>query len=184
MNALKNLTAAVGFAALSLGATSSMAAPAAPLISMGDVPYAVSIDAVDGTNSLSTIYSYTFGAGVTKASFTFDFFDTGSAVTSFGAAASGPAGLTTSAPIGSTAYDIPNDIYTSHYTFNVTGAQLHSGTVNVQVGASYAAAFDSNAHGVNYTLAVTAVPEPESYAMLLAGLGLVGTVIRRRTKSV
>lgn len=27
---------------------------------------------------------------------------------------------------------------------------------------------------------VTSVPEPESYAMLLAGLGLVGTVVRRR----
>jgi hypothetical protein len=29
--------------------------------------------------------------------------------------------------------------------------------------------------------AVTAVPEPETYAMLLAGLGLVGLVRRRRT---
>ena len=27
---------------------------------------------------------------------------------------------------------------------------------------------------------VSSVPEPESYAMLLAGLGLVGTVVRRR----
>jgi PEP-CTERM motif len=31
--------------------------------------------------------------------------------------------------------------------------------------------------------AVTPVPEPESYAMLLAGLGLIGTIaVRRRTK--
>ena len=30
---------------------------------------------------------------------------------------------------------------------------------------------------------VTAVPEPESYAMLLAGLGLIGTVALRRKKS-
>lgn len=29
---------------------------------------------------------------------------------------------------------------------------------------------------------VTPVPEPESYAMLLAGLGLVGTIARRRMK--
>ncbi len=27
---------------------------------------------------------------------------------------------------------------------------------------------------------VTAVPEPETYAMLLAGLGLVGAIARRR----
>ena len=31
--------------------------------------------------------------------------------------------------------------------------------------------------------AVTAVPEPETYAMLLAGLGLMGTIVRRRNKS-
>lgn len=32
----------------------------------------------------------------------------------------------------------------------------------------------------NATVTVTAVPEPETYAMLLAGLGLVGAVARRR----
>ena len=31
-----------------------------------------------------------------------------------------------------------------------------------------------------YKLTVSAVPEPESYAMLLAGLGLVGSIARRR----
>lgn len=36
---------------------------------------------------------------------------------------------------------------------------------------------------VTYTYAVAAVPEPETYAMLLAGLGLMGVVARRR-KSV
>jgi hypothetical protein len=34
--------------------------------------------------------------------------------------------------------------------------------------------------GADYT--VTAVPEPESYAMLLAGLGLMATIARRRSK--
>ncbi|WP_294765792.1 FxDxF family PEP-CTERM protein [uncultured Rhodoferax sp.] len=33
----------------------------------------------------------------------------------------------------------------------------------------------------NYT--ITPVPEPESYALLLAGLGLVGTIARRRMKA-
>jgi hypothetical protein len=35
--------------------------------------------------------------------------------------------------------------------------------------------YGDNAHGF-----ATAVPEPETYAMLLAGLGIIGTIIRRR----
>ncbi len=38
-------------------------------------------------------------------------------------------------------------------------------------------AFETDNH------AVIAVPEPETYAMLLAGLGLIGTIARRRNKS-
>lgn len=34
----------------------------------------------------------------------------------------------------------------------------------------------------NFTLSVTAVPEPKSYAMLFAGLGLMGAIARRRTR--
>jgi len=37
--------------------------------------------------------------------------------------------------------------------------------------------------GANLTVAVTAVPEPESYAMMLVGLGLLGAVARRRKVS-
>lgn len=33
----------------------------------------------------------------------------------------------------------------------------------------------------NGSISVTAVPEPETYAMLLAGLGLMGAVVRRRS---
>jgi hypothetical protein len=37
-----------------------------------------------------------------------------------------------------------------------------------------------NAAGTYYALSVAAVPEPESYAMLLAGLGLIGAAAKRR----
>jgi hypothetical protein len=43
----------------------------------------------------------------------------------------------------------------------------------------------NNDHGLaidNFSLSVAAVPEPETYAMLLAGLGLLGFVARRRIK--
>lgn len=38
------------------------------------------------------------------------------------------------------------------------------------------------ADGVDRTIQITAVPEPESYAMFLAGLGLLGMIARRRTR--
>jgi hypothetical protein len=42
---------------------------------------------------------------------------------------------------------------------------------------------NENWHGFNVGT-VTAVPEPETYALLLAGLGLVGAIARRRKASV
>ncbi len=39
-------------------------------------------------------------------------------------------------------------------------------------------------YGVTGTLVAGVVPEPESYAMLLAGLGLMGAITRRRNKAV
>jgi len=36
-------------------------------------------------------------------------------------------------------------------------------------------------NGGVYAGAIAAVPEPETYAMLLAGLGLMGAVVRRRS---
>ncbi len=40
--------------------------------------------------------------------------------------------------------------------------------------------FSASYHAHDVTLTVTAVPEPEQYLMLLAGLGLMGAVARRR----
>jgi hypothetical protein len=67
------------------------------------------------------------------------------------------------------------------------GDQLTSKYFNAYAGAGQAFtsvkflssgnAFETDNH------AVIAVPEPETYAMLLAGLGLIGTIARRRNKS-
>ena len=67
------------------------------------------------------------------------------------------------------------------------GAQLYSGTEDAPTFALGSFTLDGTAYGFgNYTLTitnVTAVPEPESYAMLLAGLGALGFVAARRRKA-
>ena len=55
-----------------------------------------------------------------------------------------------------------------------TGEQITS----VEFSASWNA-FETD----NFAYSVTAVPEPESYAMMLAGLGLMGAIARRRSQS-
>jgi hypothetical protein len=54
----------------------------------------------------------------------------------------------------------------------------------VQNGVAVAAWLDTSATATanTFNLAVAAVPEPETYAMLLAGLGLMGAIARRRNK--
>ena len=57
-----------------------------------------------------------------------------------------------------------------------------AGTYSIQVSGTLGTANVQKALlGADYT--ITAVPEPESYAMLLAGLGLMGTIARRRSKA-
>lgn len=57
------------------------------------------------------------------------------------------------------------------------GAGTHTLTF---LGTNPTNAYDTSAFIDNVSMSVTAVPEPETYAMLLAGLGLMGVVARRR----
>jgi hypothetical protein len=67
-----------------------------------------------------------------------------------------------------------------------TFTDLAAGDYSVFMGGSdYLAQSSSNLnllskYGVTGTLTAGVVPEPETYAMLLAGLGVMGAVIRRR----
>lgn len=42
---------------------------------------------------------------------------------------------------------------------------------------------NGNGHGNGHPPVTSAVPEPETYAMMLVGLGLMGAIVRRRKKS-
>jgi hypothetical protein len=53
---------------------------------------------------------------------------------------------------------------------------------NDSAGAARLGDWDDFVIGVKFT-PVSAVPEPETYAMMLAGLGLMGSIVRRRNKS-
>lgn len=80
------------------------------------------------------------------------------------------------------------DLIQSVATGSVTGSIL--GGPSSLANASFSVYFNDNSWGTaklsqlnwseNQTLTITAVPEPETYAMLLAGLGFVGAIARRR----
>jgi hypothetical protein len=57
------------------------------------------------------------------------------------------------------------------------GQSLAAGSYSLEVSGLASGAGGGKYNGV---LTVTAVPEPESYAMLLAGLGLMGAIAKRR----
>lgn len=62
----------------------------------------------------------------------------------------------------------------SHYTLGFTATSASTSlTFSSTSGADYSGAVLDN-------VSVTAVPEPETYAMLLAGMGIMGAVVRRR----
>lgn len=71
------------------------------------------------------------------------------------------------APAGVSISNFNLDAYTSYYNLAVTPQTYIDVGPKTLIGAS--------------TLAP--IPEPETYAMMLAGLGLVGTMIRRRTSA-
>jgi hypothetical protein len=113
------------------------------------------------------------------------------AVTAFSAATP----VTLANTTGAGAYTVAAFINTASCCSAVTGATAiaggqalgftHYGDDSISLGYSLGTIGDgaSVSFGYSYTFA-TPVPEPETYAMLLAGLGLMGFVARRRQRKL
>jgi hypothetical protein len=70
-------------------------------------------------------------------------------------------------------------------TQNYSYTDLGVGDYNFRVGgeAGMGTAFiDDQRYNEQISISAAAVPEPETYAMLFAGLGIMGTVVRRRSR--
>jgi len=56
----------------------------------------------------------------------------------------------------------------------------YQSTFNLTAGGAYWFKLSGYGEAASYTVTLAPVPEPETYALLLAGLGLMGAVARRR----
>ena len=70
-------------------------------------------------------------------------------------------------------FDFNNLVAGTYFRFVVTKTNLSSGW------AAYRA-FPSDSNGVAFSAALAPIPEPETYAMMMVGLGLLGFVGRRK----
>ena len=57
---------------------------------------------------------------------------------------------------------------------------LSAGSYSLAIHGTLKKGFKGNTYGGNFVTQLSPVPEPETYALLLAGLGAVGFVVRRR----
>lgn len=63
----------------------------------------------------------------------------------------------------------------------ISYSALSAGSYSLEIHGTLNAGYKGNSYGGNFVTQLSPVPEPETYALLLAGLGAVGFVARRRS---
>jgi len=115
-------------------------------------------------NGANTLILRVSGAAFQFSGLTFSLWDGATSLISGNSTAVGGNQIAIFSDLNTVSFDLLGG---KAYTLKVTGTSI--GAPNTAVGTVYAT------NGL-----VSAVPEPESYALLLAGLGLIGTVGKRR----
>ena len=112
-----------------------------------------------GAGSFSDQLSFTIGAGESAVATFFD------------VPAAGPFGVT----------GVSFALFGLGGKIDAAGSSWTLGSGSYRLDVSGTGSAYGGAYGLSYSVA--AVPEPESYAMFLAGLGIMGAVARRRSKA-
>lgn len=154
----KTAIAAVAVAAASIGAQASVITGNSATFVAGNFSNQTTAEViVTGLSNVTGSFDYLVSA-VGASGFAY----TGTPIT----------GLTASLYLG-------NALKGSSTGLNFSFDNLESGTYTLKASGTVASGF--NILITSYT--VTPVPEPETYAMLLAGLGVMGAIARRRSKT-
>jgi hypothetical protein len=135
---------------------------------------------LDGRNSYMDLFTLTINGGETYSGS----FNLGGGGTSDTTLTKGSGGFAGTAVTSNTGTDIGRNGGTT----TVSGLTFNLLSGNNTFKFAYSAPGLSNGNGQSIgdegwgikSAVVTAVPEPETYALMLAGLGLMGTIVRRR----
>lgn len=142
-----------------------------------------------GASSFNDTYNFAIGSGVTGVNFLFNLAFPGSSSTTFGVTVGSDGSLSglTGGNVTSVVSTTDEDGETLNFTI-LDKAQFSwkvsdftgIGAKSVSVTGAFASSF---ANTQNYSLTVSAVPEPGTSAMLMAGLAMLAGVARRRSQS-